>query len=98
MEHLRTKHRMHPIIKIINRILNQSLEETIRLMLRLRVQHQAIIDKVQQPINHKQPVVETELTIKMSNQAPPSNKSEDRPQQNLLQMHRILLELPEASK
>jgi len=51
-------------------------------MVEQSAQLQTIIDKVQQPINHKQPVVEMELTIKIWNLARHNNKLEARPKGN----------------
>ena len=65
------------------------MAETTLQMVELWVLEQTIIDKVQQPINHKQPVVETELTIKMLSQAQPSNKSEARLRENQQQIHLV---------
>ena len=74
---------------------NQSAAETTLQILELWVLEQTIIDKVQQPINHKQPVVETELTIKMLSQAQHSNKLEARLREN---QQEILQVQPVGSK
>ena len=77
-----TTHLMHHLMATLDTTHNQSVAETTLQILELWVLEQTIIDKVQQPINHKQPVVETELTIKMLSQAQHSNKLEARLREN----------------
>ena len=71
------------------------MAETKQQMAVQSAQPLTIIDKVQQPINHKQPVVETELTIKMLSQAQHSNKLEARLREN---QQEILQVQPVGSK
>ena len=82
MVQTQTMHQMHHLIPMLDTTHNQSVAETTLQMVELWALEQTIIDKVQQPINHKQPAVETELTIKMLSLVQPNNKSEARLREN----------------
>jgi len=90
MVQTQTMHQMHRLNQMLYTTHHQLVAETTLQMVELRVLEQTIIDKVQQPINHKQPV-ETELTIKMLSQVQHSNKSEARLRGNQQGIHLVQL-------